>query len=51
MPKSDKIIMSKADLLKEHVKLIKLLKTGTRMQQMKEAASQAQEMLKYKPKK
>ena len=48
MKKSDKIVMSKADLLKEHVKLIKLLKTGTRIQQMREAASQAKEMLKYK---
>lgn len=48
MKKSDKIVMSKADLLKEHVKLIKLLQKGTRMQQIKEAASQAKEMLKYK---
>jgi hypothetical protein len=48
MKKSDKIVMSKADLLKEHMKLIKLLQKGTRMQQMKEAASQAKEMLKYK---
>ena len=48
MKKSDKIVMSKADLLKEHMKLIKLLQKGTRMKQMKEAASQAKEMLKYK---
>mgnify|MGYP003654484575 CR=1 FL=1 len=46
MPKT--VTMTKADLLKEHVKLIKVLRTGTKMQQMKEAASQAREMLKYK---
>lgn len=46
MPKT--ITMTKADLLKEHKKLIKVLRTGTRMQQMREAASQAKEALKYK---
>jgi hypothetical protein len=46
MPKT--VTMTKADLLKEHVKLIKVLRTGTKMQQMREAASQAREMLKYK---
>lgn len=48
MPKSNKITMSKADLLAEHLKLIKVLRTGTRMEQMREAASQAKELLKYK---
>lgn len=46
MPKT--VTMTKADLLKEHVRLIKVLRTGTRMQQMREAASQAKEALKYK---
>ena len=46
MPKT--VTMTKADLLKEHVRLIKVLRTGTRMQQMREAADQAKEMLKYK---
>jgi hypothetical protein len=46
MPKT--VTMTKADLLKEHVKLIKVLRTGTKMQQMREAASQAREILKYK---
>ncbi len=46
MPKT--VTMTKADLLKEHIKLIKVLRTGTKMQQMREAASQAREMLKYK---
>lgn len=46
MPKT--VTMSKADLLKEHIKLIKVLRTGTRIEQMKEAADQAKEMLKYK---
>lgn len=46
MPKS--VTISKADLLKEHLKLIKILKTGTKMQRMREAADQAKEMLKYK---
>jgi len=42
------VTMSKADLLTEHKKLIKVLRTGTRIEQMREAASQAREMLKYK---
>jgi len=46
MPKT--VIMSKADLLKEHKKLIKVLQTGTKLEQMREAADQAKEMLKYK---
>tara|TARA_R110000868_G_C10867063_1_gene761980 strand:- start:262 stop:402 length:141 start_codon:yes stop_codon:yes gene_type:complete len=46
MPKT--ILMSKADLLKEHLKLIKILKTGTKIEQMREASSQAKELLKYK---
>jgi hypothetical protein len=46
MPKT--ISMSKADLLAEHRKLIKILRTGTKIEQMREAASQAKELLKYK---
>ena len=46
MPKT--VTMSKADLLKEHLKLIKILKTGTKLQQMREASSQAKELIKYK---
>ena len=46
MPKTVK--MSKADLLKEHKKLIKILRTGTKLQQMREAADQAKELIKYK---
>jgi hypothetical protein len=46
MPKT--VTMTKADLLKEHVKLIKVLRTGTHIEQMREAASQAKEALKYK---
>jgi hypothetical protein len=42
------VVMSKADLLKEHKKLIKVLRTGTKIEQMREAADQAREMLKYK---
>ena len=46
MPKT--ITMSKADLLKEHLKLIKILKTGTKMERMREASDQAKELIKYK---
>jgi hypothetical protein len=46
MPKT--VTMTKADLLKEHKKLIKILRTGTKIQQMREASDQAKEMLKYK---
>jgi hypothetical protein len=46
MPKT--VVMSKADLLKEHLKLIRILKTGTKLERMREAADQAKEMLKYK---
>ena len=46
MPKT--VTMTKADLLAEHKKLIKVLRTGTKIEQMREAASQAKEMLKYK---
>jgi hypothetical protein len=46
MPKT--VTMSKADLLKEHVKLIKILKTGTKLERMREAADQAKELIKYK---
>jgi hypothetical protein len=42
------ITMTKADLLAEHRKLIKVLRTGTKIEQMREAADQAREMLKYK---
>ncbi len=46
MPKT--VTMSKADLLREHLKLIKVLRTGTKLERMREAADQAKEMLKYK---
>jgi hypothetical protein len=46
MPKT--VTMSKADLLKEHLKLIKILRTGTKLEQMREASSQAKELIKYK---
>ena len=43
-----KILLSKEDLLKEHRKLIQLLRTGSRPQLLKEAASQSREMKLYK---
>jgi hypothetical protein len=46
MPKT--VVMSKADLLKEHLKLIRILKTGTKLERIRDAADQAKEMLKYK---
>jgi hypothetical protein len=46
MPKT--VVMTKEALLKEHKKLIKVLRTGTKIEQMREAADQAKEMLKYK---
>jgi hypothetical protein len=46
MPKT--VVMSKSALLKEHLKLIKILKTGTKIERMREASDQAKEMLKYK---
>jgi len=48
MPKST-VTMSKADLLAEHLKLIKILKKGTRKEQLVEAAKQKVEMSKYFP--
>ena len=45
------ITMSKADLLAEHLKLIKILKHGTRKEQLAEAKKQGVEMSKYLPKK
>ncbi len=45
------ITMSKADLLKEHQKLIKILKHGTRKEQIAEAKKQGVEMHNYMPKK
>ena len=45
--KDSKISMSKADLLKEHRKLIKILLTGTASQRKKEAKDQAKEMKMY----
>tara|TARA_R110000868_G_scaffold330021_1_gene590937 strand:+ start:6465 stop:6605 length:141 start_codon:yes stop_codon:yes gene_type:complete len=41
--------MSKADLLAEHKKLIKILQHGTRKAQLAEAKSQGIEMKKYLP--
>ena len=43
--------MSKADLLKEHKKLIKILEHGTRKAQIEEAMKQKVEMTKYFPEK
>ena len=42
------VLMSKDDLLKEHTKLIHILKYGTHAEQVKEANAQAREMRKYK---
>ena len=41
--------MSKADLLKEHKKLIKILEHGSRKAQLQEAKKQGIEMKKYLP--
>jgi len=49
MPKT--ITMSKADLLAEHLKLIKILKKGTRKEQLAEARKQGLELKHYLPKK
>jgi len=43
----DKISMSKKDLLKEHQRLIKVLKSGNKKEQIKEAISQQKEIEKY----
>lgn len=48
--KESKISMSKADLLKEHRKLIKILLTGSPAQRKREAMDQAKEMKRYKKK-
>lgn len=48
MPKSDKIVMSKADLAAEHKKLINLLRHGSRPQLLREANAQAIEAKRYK---
>ena len=45
------ITMSKAELLAEHLKLIKILKHGTRKEQIAEAAKQGVELKNYLPKK
>lgn len=45
------INMSKADLLKEHKKLIKILEHGNRKAQVAEAMKQKVEMTKYFPEK
>lgn len=39
--------MTPADFIKEHLRLIKILKTGRPAQQKKEAASQAAELKKF----
>jgi len=43
-----KIVMLKNDLLREHKHLIRVLRYGTREQQIKEANSQAKEAKAYK---
>jgi hypothetical protein len=43
----NKISMSKKDLLKEHKHLIKVLKSGSKKEQVKEATDQQHEMKKY----
>ena len=45
----DMIKMSKADLLAEHKKLIKILEHGTRKEQLVEAKKQGLEMKHYLP--
>ena len=50
MPK-DMIKMSKADLLAEHKKLIKILEHGSRKEQLAEARKQGVELKHYLPKK
>jgi hypothetical protein len=45
----DMIKMSKADLLAEHKKLMKVLKHGTRKEQLAEAKKQGLEMKHYLP--
>jgi hypothetical protein len=39
--------MKPADFIKEHRRLVKILNTGTRLQQKKEAKDQAAELLKF----
>jgi hypothetical protein len=39
--------MKPADFIKEHRRLVKILNTGTRPQQKKEAKDQAAELLKF----
>lgn len=46
--KSDTVTMTKAEMLKEHVRLVKILRTGTKLERMKEAAKQSKEMQEYK---
>jgi hypothetical protein len=46
--KANTVTLSKTALAAEHKKLIALLRTGTREQQMREAASQAIEAKQYK---
>lgn len=45
----DMIKMSKADLLAEHIKLMKVLRHGTRKEQIAEAKKQGIEMQHYLP--
>lgn len=51
MLKDTMIKMSKADLLAEHKKLIKILEHGTRKAQLAEARKQGVEMKHYLPSK
>lgn len=43
----DEIEMSKSELRKEHEKLIKVLRSGSKAEQLREAAEQEKELKKY----
>jgi len=43
----DTVEMSLKDFVKEHTSLIKILKSGTKAEQLKEARSQQKELQKY----
>jgi len=42
-----KIAISKSELIKEHKKIVPLLRKGTQVQRNKEAADQARELKRY----
>ena len=48
MKKDKSVSMKLNDLIEEHKNLIKVLKTGTKKEQAKEAKKQAKELKKYK---